>query len=129
MPALKVVPLIGWTALSRRTAAGGRPARPGGPDLHVAGLAALAYGTLTAGIAATAAGFAASQPVPIAAGGGLLTLAAIVVAVSLSARPLRLLLHAEPGPAMGPGQPASRIGTNPAHDSRGIPRTRSSGPA
>ena len=100
--ALKVVPLITWPAISNRTAAGGRPARPGGPDLHVPGLAALAYGALTAGIAAATAGFAASQPAPIAVGGGLLVLAAIAAAASLSARPLRLLLHPEPGSAMAP---------------------------
>lgn len=105
--ALKVVPLIAWTALSSRTAAGGRPARLGGPGLHVPGLAALAYGALTVGIAATAAGFAASQPAPIAAGGELLVLTAVAGAASLSARPLRLLLRPEPGPVMAPGRPAS----------------------
>jgi hypothetical protein len=105
--ALKVVPLIAWPALSSRTAAGDRPARPGGPGLHVPGLAALAYAALTAGIAAITAGFAASQPAPIAAGGGLLVLAAIAAAASLSARPLRLLLHPEPGSAVASGSPAS----------------------
>lgn len=98
--ALQVVPLITWPALANRTAAGSRPARPGGPGMHIHGLAVLAYGILTAGIAAAAAGFAASEPVPIAIGGGLLALAAVAAAASLSAKPFRLLLHPEPGSAM-----------------------------
>jgi 3-phenylpropionate/trans-cinnamate dioxygenase ferredoxin component len=107
--ALHVVPLIAWPALSSRTAAGGRPARPGGPGLHVPGLAALAYAALTAGIAAITAGFAASQPAPIAAGGWLLVLAAIAAAASLSARPLRLLLHPEPGSAVLASRPPHQV--------------------
>lgn len=105
--ALHVVPLIAWPALSSRTAAGGRPPRPGGAGLHVPGLAALAYVALTAGIAAVAAGFAASRPAPVAAGGWLLVTAAVAAAASLSARPLRLFLHPEPGSfviASGPPQ-------------------------
>jgi hypothetical protein len=103
--ALKVVPLIAWPALSNRSGASGpRAWRPGGPGLHVRSLAATAYGLLTAGIAVTAAGFAASQPTLIGVGGGLLAGAGIVTAVSLSARPLRMLLRPEAGPATAPGR-------------------------
>ncbi|MGH3192113.1 MAG: hypothetical protein ACRDOL_33680, partial [Streptosporangiaceae bacterium] len=102
--ALKVVPLIAWPALSSRTGAGPPARRPGGPDLHVHGLAVTAYGLLTAGIAAATAGFAASQPVPIGVGGWLLAGAGIVAAVSLSARPLRMLLRRDPRQATAPGR-------------------------
>lgn len=91
--ALKVVPLIAGPALSNRTAAAARPAGPGGQDMLLRWPATVAYGALNAGIAATAAGLAAEEQVPIAAGGGLLVLAAVTAAVSLSARPLRLLAH------------------------------------
>jgi hypothetical protein len=102
--ALKVVPLIAWPALNSRRAASMPAAwRHGGPGLHVHSLAAVAYGLLTAGIAATTAGFAASQPALAGAGGGLLAVAGIGLAASLAARPLRLL---RPGPAsaMAPGR-------------------------
>ncbi|MGH3409675.1 MAG: hypothetical protein ACRDRJ_45355, partial [Streptosporangiaceae bacterium] len=69
----------------------------------------------TAGIAAATAGFAASQPGLIAAGGGLLVFAASTAAASLSARPLRLLLHPEPGSAMAP-RPARRCSSSQASD-------------
>lgn len=98
--ALHVVSLIAWPALSNRMAAGARPVRPGSPGLYIPALAVTAYGTLTAGPAAIAVGFATSQPAPVAAGGGLLVLTAIAAAVSLSAKPLRLLLHPEPGSAI-----------------------------
>ncbi len=103
--ALKVVPLIAWPALSNRSGASGSSAwRPGGPGLHVRSLAAAAYGLLTAGIAATTAGFAGSQPALIGVGGGLLAGAGIVAAVSLSAGPLRMLLRPDPGSVMAPGR-------------------------
>lgn len=94
---LKVVPLIAWPALGNRPGAAGPPAwRPGGPSLHVGSLAVAAYGLLTAGIAAVTAGFAASLPTLIGVGGGLLAGAGIVASASLSARPLRMLLRADP---------------------------------
>ncbi|MGH3281172.1 MAG: hypothetical protein ACRDNW_18830, partial [Trebonia sp.] len=104
--ALKVVPLIAWPALSNRMAAA-RPALSGAQEMLLLRHAVLAYGALTAGIAATVAGFAASRPLPIAVGGGLLVLAAVAATVSLSARPLRLLAHPEPGSAMAPGRRSS----------------------
>lgn len=55
--------------------------------------------------------------------------AAVVPAASVPLSFLAAAAAGLAGPATGPGQPASRAGTNPAHDSRGIPRTRSSGPA
>ncbi len=90
--ALKVVPLITWPALGTRTAVSVPSAgRPGGPGLHIPSLAALSYGLLTTGVAATCAGFALSLAVLLAAGGGLLAAAGTAAAASLSARPLQML--------------------------------------
>ncbi len=99
--ALKIVPLIAWPALLDRSALpvphGGRP---GGPGLHIQSLAAVSYGLLNAGLAAACAGFAASLPGLITAGGGLLAAASAAAGASLSARPMRMLLH--PGPGRSP---------------------------
>lgn len=88
--ALKVIPLIAWPVLASRMT-GARPVRPDDAGLRLRGLTIVAYGALNAGIAATVVGFAAAQEVSIAVGGGLLALAAITLAVSLSVKPLRLL--------------------------------------
>ena len=98
--ALKVVPLIAWPALPIRLAAGVPPGgRLGGPGLYIHSLATVMYGLLTTGVAAVSTGFALSLPALIATGGGLLAAAGIAAAASLSARPLRMLLHREPGQA------------------------------
>jgi hypothetical protein len=99
--ALKVVPLISWPALQNRPTVA---LPPGGPGLYIRSLAAVVYGLLTTGVAAVSTGFALSLPALIATGGGLLAAAGIVVAASLSARPLRMLLHPEPGQASTAGR-------------------------
>ena len=73
--------------------------RLGGPGLYIHSLATVMYGLLTTGVAAVSTGFALSLPALIATGGGLLAAAGIAAAASLSARPLRMLLHREPGQA------------------------------
>lgn len=96
--ALKVVPLISWPALRNRPAPVLPPGGgPGGPGLYVHSLAAVVFGLLTAGVAGVCTGFALSLATLIAIGGGLLAAAGVAGAVSLSARPLRMLLRPEPG--------------------------------
>jgi hypothetical protein len=98
----KVVPLIFWTALRDRSAAGlPLTGRAGGPALHVGSLAALTYVLLNSGAAAMCAGLAASLPALVATGGWLLVATAVAAAAGLSVRPLRMLLNAHQGHVSG----------------------------
>ena len=88
----KVVPFIVWSLLRSRGAGTGPSGKPlMFADLYHHGLAAVTYGTVTAGIAALCVGLGASAPIATAAAGGLLVATGLVVAVNLSMRPLRLL--------------------------------------
>ncbi|MGH9047672.1 MAG: hypothetical protein ACRDVW_10220 [Acidimicrobiales bacterium] len=90
----KVVPFILWSALRARGVATG----PGGRPLMFADLyhhtwAAVAYGTVTCGIAAMCAGLGSSTPSATAAGGALLGITGLVVAANLSVVPARMLVR------------------------------------
>jgi hypothetical protein len=116
----KVVPFILWSVLRGR----GISVNPsGGPlgfgDLYDHRLAAASYALVTAGVAAVATGFAATQPAAIAAGGGLLAAAGLAVAANLSVTPF-LLLRRRPRPA-APVPPEPVLGSTapPAPGSAG----------
>ena len=88
----KVVPFIGWSALRAR----GIRQSPAGRQLMFADLydhtwAAVAYGLVTAGIAALCIGLASSTPIATTLGGGLFVATGIVVAANLSSSPIHLL--------------------------------------
>ena len=121
----KVIPFIVWSVLRGRGITSTPHGRPiGFADLYDHRLAATAYALLTAAICAVCAGFAASVPGLITAGGGLLIATAVVVAVNLSLIPARMLRHAPaapspptapaqqpPAPASPPATPTSRTCT------------------
>jgi len=95
----KVVPFILWSVLRGRGIASGPSGRPlGFGDLYDHRIAAGTYALVTAGIAAACAGFAATQPAALAAGGGMLAAAGLVAAANLAVTPA-LLLHKAPRPA------------------------------
>ena len=95
----KVVPFILWSVLRGRGIATGPSGRPlGFGDLYDHRIAAGSYALVTAGIAAACAGFAATQPAALAAGGGMLAAAGLVAAANLSVTPA-LLLRKAPRPA------------------------------
>src|SRR5207253_4901285 len=75
----------------------------GGPlgfgDLYDHRLAAATYALVTAGVTAVAAGFGATQPAALAAGGGLLAAAGLTAAANLSVTPALLLRKAPGAPA------------------------------
>ncbi|MHB1710865.1 MAG: hypothetical protein ACYCV7_05625 [Acidimicrobiales bacterium] len=88
----KVVPFILWSALRGR----GISQKADGTPLMFADLydhrwAGIAYGLVTAGIAAVCLGFAASISIAIAIGGGLFAVTGLCVGVNLSVTPIRLL--------------------------------------
>jgi hypothetical protein len=120
----KVVPFILWSVLRGR----GISINPsGGPlgfgDLYDHRLAAGTYGLVTGGITAVCAGFGATQPAVLAAGGGLLAAAGLAVAANLSVTPARLL-RTSSRPATGhlPGLPRAAE----AADTSAGPRPRGS---
>lgn len=76
--------------------------RSGGPGLHVRSLVAMAYGLLTAGIAAVTAGFAASQPALTGVGGRVLG-GGGQPAGQAAAVLLRVLPRPDTEPATAPG--------------------------
>jgi len=88
----KVVPFIVWSVLRGRGIATTQAGRPlGFADLYNHYLAAAVYALLTVAIGALCAGFGASLPGVIAAGGVLLIAAAVIVAANLSITPVRML--------------------------------------
>lgn len=91
----KVVPFIVWSVLR---GSGITQKADGTPlmfaDLYIHRWAGVVYALVTAGIAAVCLGFAASQSLAIAVGGGLLAVAGVVVSVNLSVTPIRrYVLH------------------------------------
>lgn len=88
----KVVPFVLWSALRGRgisTGPGGGPL--GFADLYDHRLAAASHALVTGGIAAVAAGFGATQPCVMAAGGGLLAAAGLATAGNLAVTPVLLV--------------------------------------
>lgn len=104
----KVVPFILWSVLRSR---GIDKAGTGKPllfaDLYAHAWAAVAYGSVTAGIAALCAGLGGSQPVATAVGGCLLAVTGAVLAVNLSAVSLRRLRRSS---SPRPEAPAAALG-------------------
>jgi hypothetical protein len=96
----KVVPFIVWSALRSRRIDKGPTGKPlMFADLYDHRVAAVTYGLVTAGITALCIGFAASVPVAIALGGGLLIATGFVLVVNLSGGPLRMLSRRVVAPA------------------------------
>ena len=88
----KVVPFIIWSALRSRGVDKNRAGRPlMFADLYGHGWAAVTYGLVTAGIGTVCIGFGASLPGVLALGGGLLAVAAIVVALNLAVGPISMM--------------------------------------
>ena len=104
----KVVPFILWSVLRGRGVATGPSGRPlGFGDLYGHRLAVASYALITAGITATGAGLAATQPAALAVGGGMLAAAALVLAANLSITPTALLRTApRPVAPVAPTGPA-----------------------
>ena len=97
----KVVPFILWSVLRGRGIAINSSGGPlGFGDLYDHRLAAATYALVTTGVTSVAAGFSATQPAALAAGGGLLAAAGLTAAANLSVTPALLLRKA-------PGSPAS----------------------
>ncbi len=95
----KVVPFILWSVLRGRGIATSPSGSPlGFADLYGHRLSAATYALVTAGIAAVAAGFGATQPAALAAGGGLLAAAGLTVAANLSVTPALLLRKSSRSP-------------------------------
>jgi hypothetical protein len=106
----KVVPFILWSVLRGR----GISANPsGGPlgfgDLYDHRLAAGTYALVTAGITAVCAGFGATQPAALAAGGGLLAAAGVAAAANLSVTPARLMRKGSRPSAPAEGGSSPRV--------------------
>ena len=96
----KVVPFILWSVLRGRGIAINSSGGPlGFGDLYDHRLAAATYALVTAGVTAVAAGFGATQPAALAAGGGLLAAAGLTAAANLSVTPALLLRKAPGSPA------------------------------
>ncbi len=96
----KVVPFILWSVLRGRGIAINSSGGPlGFGDLYDHRLAAATYALVTAGVTAVAAGFSATQPAALAAGGGLLAAAGLTAAANLSVTPALLLRKAPGSPA------------------------------
>lgn len=96
----KVVPFILWSVLRGRGIAINSSGGPlGFGDLYDHRFAAAAYALVTAGVTAVTAGFGATQPAALAAGGGLLAAAGLTAAANLSVTPALLLRKAPGSPA------------------------------
>jgi hypothetical protein len=96
----KVVPFILWSVLRGRGIAINSSGGPlGFGDLYDHRLAAATYALVTTGVTAVAAGFGATQPAALAAGGGLLAAAGLTAAANLSVTPALLLRKAPGSPA------------------------------
>lgn len=101
----KVVPFILWSVMRGRGIVTGPAGGPlGFSDLYDHRLAAATYVLVTAGTTAVIAGFGATQPAVLAAGGGLLAAAGLAAAANLSVTPVLLLRkHSRPAaPAASP---------------------------
>ena len=97
----KVVPFILWSVLRGRGIAINSSGGPlGFGDLYDHRLAAATYALVTTGVTAVAAGFSATQPAALAAGGGLLAAAGLTAAANLSVTPALLLRKAPGSPAL-----------------------------
>ncbi|MGH9108957.1 MAG: hypothetical protein ACRDY3_05745 [Acidimicrobiales bacterium] len=95
----KVVPFIMWSVLRSRGVAKNPAGKPlMFADLYNHALAGVAFGLVTAGVAGVCIGFAASLAWALAAGGVLLGLTGLVVAVNLSYAPHRMLATAASRP-------------------------------
>jgi hypothetical protein len=102
----KVVPFILWSVLRGRGIATSPPGGPlGFADLYDHRLAAATYALVTAGVTAVCAGFGATQPAALAAGGGMLAVAGLVAAANLSVTPA-LLMRGSSRPAAVSPEPA-----------------------
>lgn len=102
----KVVPFIVWSALRARGVERNSDGKPlMFSDLYNHLWAAVAYGLVTAAIAALCIGLAATLPMATAIGGGLLVGTGLVVATNLSVIPPRMLASAAPraAPSAGAG--------------------------
>jgi hypothetical protein len=96
-----------WSVLRGRGIAASPAGRPlGFADLYRHRLAAASYALVTAGITAVAAGFGATQPAALAAGGGLLAAAGLATAANLSVTPALLLRKSS--------RPATPVAPKPA---------------
>ena len=96
----KVVPFILWSVLRGRGIAINSSGGPlGFGDLYDHRFAVATYALMTAGVTAVAAGFGATQPAALAAGGGLLAAAGLTAAANLSVTPALLLRKAPGSPA------------------------------
>ncbi|HEU5419352.1 MAG TPA: multicopper oxidase domain-containing protein [Streptosporangiaceae bacterium] len=136
----KVVPFILWSVLRGRGLAAGPSGRPlGFGDLYDHRIAAGSYALVTAGITAVCAGFAATWPAALAAGGGLLAAAGLAMAANLSIPPALLTRKAPRPPApAGKGRgrtreaaPSGQQGERPAAGAAAPPPSaeRAAGPA
>jgi nitrite reductase (NO-forming) len=122
----KVVPFILWSVLRGRGVAAGPSGRPlGFGDLYDHRTAVGSYALVTAGITAVGAGFAATQPAVLAAGGGTLAAAGLALAANLSVTPALLLRklrrtaapaaedHGKPPPQAAAPQAAAPVAVAP----------------
>ena len=120
----KVVPFILWSVLRGRGVATGPSGGPlGFADLYDRRLAAATYALVTAGITAVAAGFGATRPATLAAGGGLLAAAGIAAAANLSVTPALLLRKSSRPAAPVSPRPAQQTAAPPPPALPGTPGT------
>ena len=114
----KVVPFIAWSALRARGVKDGPAGKPlMFADLYDRRWAAVAYASVTLGVAALCAGLAASMPELTVLSGVVLSICGVVVAVNLSAIPWRMLrARATPEPSH-----VLARGAGPAHASAPAP--------
>lgn len=117
----KVVPFIGWSAIRAR----GTTTDPTGKpimfsDLYDHTWAAIAYGLVTAGIAALCIGLGSGMTVATEVGGGCFVGVGLVVAANLSIAPLRMMSAPLGSAADGPRQEVTAAAAGPAHPTRPV---------